>query len=168
MPSFTFNPPPGWPELPANWVPSLGWGPQTDWATPDGWELWTIVPDAAPASTVRPLFGARKLAEELDAEKAKNFQYLTLLAEAEEREHALELVVAEYETVKRGLDEIGALEPLQLLLRLNTIGAQMQAGIDGMGEAAREAPAPVVMCAAPFHRQAQSNANLRAGRTRLL
>lgn len=169
MPTFAFTPPPGWPELPAGWVPSLGWGPHVDWATPEGWVLWTVVPDSVPAVPApRPLFGGRKQAAELDAAQAESRRLVALLAEAETRERALVLVGAEYETVKRGLDDIGALEPLQLLLRLNVIGAQMQSEVNDLraqaAEAARPADNP---CTDRTADSAATRSALRAGRTRL-
>ncbi|MCL5049957.1 MAG: DUF4041 domain-containing protein, partial [Firmicutes bacterium] len=39
--ALVFNPPPGWPEPPANWIPPKGWEPDPTWpAPPDGWQLW--------------------------------------------------------------------------------------------------------------------------------
>lgn len=36
-----FNPPPGWPRPPADWVPPPGWNPDPSWPPmPEGWELW--------------------------------------------------------------------------------------------------------------------------------
>lgn len=36
-----FNPPPGWPKPPENWVPPAGWEPDPSWPKmPDGWQLW--------------------------------------------------------------------------------------------------------------------------------
>lgn len=36
-----FNPPPGWPKPPENWVPPAGWEPDPNWPKmPDGWQLW--------------------------------------------------------------------------------------------------------------------------------
>ena len=38
---LTFNPPPGWPRPPADWVPPEGWQPDPDWPpAPDGWSFW--------------------------------------------------------------------------------------------------------------------------------
>lgn len=40
-----FNPPPGWPQPPAGWVPPAGWNPDPSWPDPpEGWQLW--LPDA--------------------------------------------------------------------------------------------------------------------------
>src|SRR3954468_21560160 len=37
-----FNPPPGWPEPPAGWVPPSNWHPDPSWpAAPVGWSFWT-------------------------------------------------------------------------------------------------------------------------------
>ncbi len=36
-----FNPPPGWPKPPDDWVPPKGWSPDPAWPEPPpGWELW--------------------------------------------------------------------------------------------------------------------------------
>lgn len=36
-----FNPPPGWPRPPPDWVPPNGWTPDPRWpAPPPGWQLW--------------------------------------------------------------------------------------------------------------------------------
>ncbi|HCF94557.1 MAG TPA: DUF4041 domain-containing protein [Verrucomicrobia bacterium] len=43
-----FNPPPGWPKPPAEWVPPKGWTPDPSWPPPPkGWQLW--LPAAAEA-----------------------------------------------------------------------------------------------------------------------
>lgn len=39
-----FNPPPGWPKPPPDWVPPKGWKPDPLWpAPPPGWQLWLSV-----------------------------------------------------------------------------------------------------------------------------
>jgi hypothetical protein len=39
--SYSFNPPPGWPPLPPEWDPPLGWRPEPHWPpVPAGWRLW--------------------------------------------------------------------------------------------------------------------------------
>jgi Domain of unknown function (DUF4041)/T5orf172 domain len=36
-----FNPAPGWPKPPANWVPPKDWTPDPAWpSAPDGWQIW--------------------------------------------------------------------------------------------------------------------------------
>ena len=36
-----FNPPPGWPEAPADWTPPPGWTPDPSWPpAPAGWQMW--------------------------------------------------------------------------------------------------------------------------------
>ncbi|MFC1740062.1 DUF4041 domain-containing protein [Pseudomonadota bacterium] len=36
-----FNPPPGWPKPPSDWVPPAGWTPDPSWPNaPEGWQLW--------------------------------------------------------------------------------------------------------------------------------
>lgn len=43
-----FNPPPGWPKPPPDWVPPKGWKPDPLWPPlPTGWQLW--VSDSPPA-----------------------------------------------------------------------------------------------------------------------
>ena len=38
---WRFNPPPGWPQAPADWQPTPGWTPPADWPPmPPGWQLW--------------------------------------------------------------------------------------------------------------------------------
>lgn len=54
-----FNPPPGWPAVPAGWIPPAGWTPPSSWpAPPPGW-TWYVRPDAGPglpqAPTRRPI-----------------------------------------------------------------------------------------------------------------
>lgn len=45
---IVFNPPPGWPNPPAGWVPPKGWTPDPSWPPPpEGWQLW--LPAAAEA-----------------------------------------------------------------------------------------------------------------------
>ncbi len=40
-----FNPAPGWPKPPADWVPPAGWTPPPDWPEPPAdWELWISAP----------------------------------------------------------------------------------------------------------------------------
>jgi len=42
--AYRFNPPPGWPPAPADFVPPQGWQPDPAWPpVPPGWQLW--VPD---------------------------------------------------------------------------------------------------------------------------
>ena len=51
--SARFNPPPGWPQPPAGWVPPAGWQPDPSWpAPPAGWPFW--VDDAAGAASGAP------------------------------------------------------------------------------------------------------------------
>lgn len=41
MSHHRFNPPPGWPPVPAGWQPPTSWSPPADWpALPEGWSLW--------------------------------------------------------------------------------------------------------------------------------
>jgi hypothetical protein len=48
-----FNPPPGWPQPPADWVPPPGWKPDPDWPPmPEGWQLW--LPDEDTSATPTP------------------------------------------------------------------------------------------------------------------
>ncbi len=45
-----FNPAPGWPRPPADWVPPEGWQPDPAWPpAPEGWSFWVPDPDAAGA-----------------------------------------------------------------------------------------------------------------------
>jgi RsiW-degrading membrane proteinase PrsW (M82 family) len=47
---LTFNPPPGWPRPPADWVPPEGWQPDPAWPpAPQGWSFW-VPAHAAPAT----------------------------------------------------------------------------------------------------------------------
>lgn len=40
---IVFNPPPGWPPAPSEWVPPPGWKPAPDWlAPPSNWQFWTL------------------------------------------------------------------------------------------------------------------------------
>ena len=50
---LTFNPPPGWPRPPADWVPPEGWQPDPAWPpAPEGWSFW--VPAAGAPATASP------------------------------------------------------------------------------------------------------------------
>lgn len=43
-----FNPPPGWPQPPADWAPPKGWTPDPAWPPlPKGWPLWIPVESAS-------------------------------------------------------------------------------------------------------------------------
>lgn len=66
---LSFNPPPGWPKPPANWVPPAGWAPDPAWPDPPaGWVLWlpdngggeasSQPPEAAPIVASAPAAGA--------------------------------------------------------------------------------------------------------------
>ncbi len=45
-----FNPPPGWPQPPAGWIPPTGWRPDPSWPVPPaGWQLW--LPDEGDRQT---------------------------------------------------------------------------------------------------------------------
>ena len=47
--AWAFNPPPGWPAVPAGWQPPPGWQPDPSWpAAPADWEYWRPAP-LAPA-----------------------------------------------------------------------------------------------------------------------
>ena len=42
-PKYKFNPPPGWPKPPEDWIPPKDWSPDPSWpAAPDGWQLWIL------------------------------------------------------------------------------------------------------------------------------
>ena len=46
--AWKFNPPPGWPKSPDNWVPAKDWKPDSSWPpAPDGWQFWL---EAGPAT----------------------------------------------------------------------------------------------------------------------
>jgi hypothetical protein len=50
-----FNPPPGWPQPPAGWVPPAGWRPDPSWPDPPaGWHLWLpeVRPEEQPVAAV--------------------------------------------------------------------------------------------------------------------
>ena len=48
-----FNPPPGWPQPPAGWVPPRSWTPDPNWPpAPEGWELW--ITDGQAGSVASP------------------------------------------------------------------------------------------------------------------
>jgi len=56
-----FNPPPGWPPVPAGWTPPTSWVPPADWPpVPEGWVLWLEaeaspeVEDALPPAAHEP------------------------------------------------------------------------------------------------------------------
>ena len=52
--TMRFNPPPGWPKPPPNWLPPAGWKPDPSWPPPpDGWHLW-LPDEAAGASSPAP------------------------------------------------------------------------------------------------------------------
>lgn len=128
MRTFAFNPAPEWPAFAADWVPELGWTPPEAWVTPEGWQVWTVVAVLAP-KTSRPRFGSRKPADDLAASIGLAPQLEEQLAAALERETQFLAEIAEYKVVRRGLEKIGALESLDLLLELNVIGARMQESI---------------------------------------
>lgn len=47
-----FNPPPGWPTPPADWLPANGWKPDSGWPpAPPGWQFW--VEEATPKDVAR-------------------------------------------------------------------------------------------------------------------
>lgn len=47
-----FNPPPGWPTPPADWLPPNGWKPDSGWpSAPPGWQFW--VEEANPKDVAR-------------------------------------------------------------------------------------------------------------------
>lgn len=38
----TFNPPPGWPPMPAGWTPPARWVQPAEWPqAPEGWQWWS-------------------------------------------------------------------------------------------------------------------------------
>lgn len=44
---LVFNPPPGWPKPPDNWIPPAGWTPDPSWpSAPEGWQLWVPKPSS--------------------------------------------------------------------------------------------------------------------------
>ncbi len=50
---YRLNPPPGWPPVPAGFVPPQGWQPDPSWPpAPPGWQLW--VPDDEEAGNAWP------------------------------------------------------------------------------------------------------------------
>lgn len=68
--TWKFNPPPGWPQPPDNWVPAHDWKPDPSWpAAPEGWQFWmetepstaSAVEAQAPGQVARdPLVGFRR------------------------------------------------------------------------------------------------------------
>lgn len=51
--AYRLNPPPGWPPVPAGFVPPEGWQPDPSWPpAPPGWQLW--VPDDTPPGNAWP------------------------------------------------------------------------------------------------------------------
>jgi hypothetical protein len=89
--SLTFNPPPGWPKPPANWVPPKGWAPDPKWPpAPPGWRLWIgdesqasePVSDATTPATMPPVVGAEPDARItlLEAENAALRTHLEAIA----------------------------------------------------------------------------------------
>lgn len=47
---LAFNPPPGWPKPPTDWVPPAGWKPDPSWPEPPaGWQLW-VPTDGTPSA----------------------------------------------------------------------------------------------------------------------
>ena len=70
-----FNPPPGWPPVPAAWKPPAGWAPPPDWpAVPDGWQLWlddttpTTDHDVEHTPSATPLFESLAPQQMVEAE----------------------------------------------------------------------------------------------------
>lgn len=62
-PRLRFNPPPGWPTPPPDWVPDENWKPDPSWPqVPPGWQLWTAVgtQDDFPANSSPTLTSQRK------------------------------------------------------------------------------------------------------------
>jgi hypothetical protein len=54
---WAFNPPPYWPQPPANWTPPTGWLPDPAWgAVPPGWQLW-VPARRRPRPALLPLAG---------------------------------------------------------------------------------------------------------------
>jgi RsiW-degrading membrane proteinase PrsW (M82 family) len=53
--AWVFNPPPGWPAVPAGWQPPPGWQPDPSWpAAPADWEYWRPAsPAPVPQTAVR-------------------------------------------------------------------------------------------------------------------
>ncbi|HEX3961989.1 MAG TPA: PrsW family glutamic-type intramembrane protease [Trebonia sp.] len=48
---LTFNPPPGWPRPPVDWVPPEGWQPDPAWPpAPEGWSFWAPAAGAPAAA----------------------------------------------------------------------------------------------------------------------
>lgn len=46
MPTYRFNPAPGWPSTEENWTPPKGWQPDPSWpAAPESWNFWTEIRD---------------------------------------------------------------------------------------------------------------------------
>jgi hypothetical protein len=53
---YVFNPPPGWPPQPADWVPTDGWKPDPSWSKPpEGWVFWVAAAVEAPPSPPLPV-----------------------------------------------------------------------------------------------------------------
>jgi hypothetical protein len=55
---FRLNPPPGWPPVPAGFVPLPGWQPGPSWpAPPPGWQLWLPEDDTPHGYPAAPPYG---------------------------------------------------------------------------------------------------------------
>ena len=109
-----FNPPPGWPPVPAGWVPPASWSPPVDWPpVPEGWVLWLQaeaspkVEDALPPAAHEP---APTLAHASDIDKV-----LTATEPQPERDELAKLVAqnaalrGQLEAADRRAAQIGTL-----------------------------------------------------------
>lgn len=74
-----FNPPPGWPKPPPEWVPPRGWTPDPSWpAAPPGWKLWIGDGEAVPG-----FIGTEGLADQAAERIAVGPEHRIALLEAE-------------------------------------------------------------------------------------
>lgn len=130
--SLVFNPAPGWPEPPADWVPEADWQPDPEWPpAPEGWQLWIEQPAAAStpqAPSTLPRWGLRKFAQSMAAELE------TLRAANAE----LTLVSTEYSTLQATLDAAHVTDTVDAVQKLEAHAADIRLGIAAAEAAARQ------------------------------
>ncbi|MGU3435123.1 SHOCT domain-containing protein [Actinomycetes bacterium M1A6_2h] len=69
-----FNPPPGWPDAPAGWLPQQGWEPEPSWpAPPEGWQF--VVDDQAGTTSARFTDAVKRGGAEIQARRMAKSQH---------------------------------------------------------------------------------------------
>lgn len=116
-----FNPPPGWPRPPPDWMPPKGWKPDPMWPVPPpGWQLW-IASDDEPGQAANTDGVSRASAIRSEAQSASRSSPAVTV------DQRIALLEAENEALRARLETVGV--DMEAVIELNDERVLQDAGI---------------------------------------